>query len=120
MMRAGRPPAAIIAAPPRTAAGWAAQAVAKGAAVMDERKPGWRKRVNLEAFSVASVRSCVLGQCYGSFNAGTEALGLGRVGAAELGFIWQIGQVDNADLISALDEAWRAQITGKRAGGEPA
>jgi len=115
MMRAGRPPAAIIAAPPRTAAEWAAQAAAKGAAVMDQRKPGWRKRINLEAFSVASVRACVLGQNYGSFNVGMDALGLGRVAAAEHGFIWPPGQVDNDELIRALDEAWRFQITGKRA-----
>jgi len=113
MMRAGRP-AAIIAAPPRTAAEWAAQAAAKGAAVMDQRKPGWRKRINLEAFSVASVRACVLGQNYGSYGAGMEALGIGRTGAAELGFIWPCGQVDNDELIRALDEAWRSQI-GKRA-----
>ena len=115
MMRAGRPPAAIIAAPPRTAAEWAAQAVAKGAAVMDQRKRDWRKRINLETLSIASVRACVLGQNYGSFNAGMEALGIGRIGAAEHGFIWPCGQVDNDELIRALDEAWRSQITGKRA-----
>ena len=81
---------------------------------MDQAKPGWRKRINLETLSIASVRACVLGQNYGSFNAGMEALGIGRTGAAEHGFIWPTGQVDNDELIRALDEAWRSQI-GKRA-----
>ena len=81
---------------------------------MDQRKRDWRRRINLETFSIASVRACVLGQNYGSFNAGMEALGIGRTGAAEHGFIWPQGQVDNDELIRALDEAWRFQI-GKRA-----
>lgn len=46
----------------------ARQAVAKGAALLDERNPGWRERINLGTLEIGSVYDCVLGQLYGEMD----------------------------------------------------
>jgi hypothetical protein len=93
-----------------------ALAVARGAGLLDRKMQHWRRKVNAEALSVSSVRSCVLAQVYGSYEAGIKELGLSRAEAVSYGFIWRAGHWDDDAERAALDEAWRAQVTG---GGQP-
>jgi hypothetical protein len=53
-----------------------AERIAKGHALLDEKCPGWEKTINLDCFDMAHSRSCLLGQLYGWFGDGEEAVGL--------------------------------------------
>lgn len=50
--------------------------VAKGVALLDEQAPGWLERINLLSLEISSSDLCVLGQVYGNFHDGCDALGL--------------------------------------------
>ena len=59
--------------------------VAKGVALLDERKPGWMDRINLITLDVQDPNMCILGQLYpvrdddmfpDGFNKGISALSL--------------------------------------------
>lgn len=51
------------------------EAVARGVAVLDQvRDDDWRSLIDLEDFNIASFNTCVLGQLYGDFGSGVEAL----------------------------------------------
>lgn len=41
-------------------------AVARGAAILDQRIPGWVDKVSLDNLQISSCRSCVLGQLGGN------------------------------------------------------
>lgn len=38
--------------------------VANGAALLDEKKPGWRDKINLEELDISDPSRCVVGQLY--------------------------------------------------------
>jgi hypothetical protein len=49
--------------------------VAAGAALLDERGPDdWRDKIDLDTLDVFSFTDCVLGQLYGRYNSGKDAL----------------------------------------------
>jgi hypothetical protein len=48
--------------------------VALGAALLDERRPGWFREVDRDSLEMGSCRRCVLGQLYGLYSAGRDAL----------------------------------------------
>ena len=48
---------------------------AKGAALLDNAYPGWAGKINIETLDLSGARMCVLGQLYGSSEAGCKALG---------------------------------------------
>lgn len=48
--------------------------VARGVALLDERVPGWVNLVNPLGLNIESTEQCVLGQIYGQYNEGVDAL----------------------------------------------
>ena len=44
--------------------------VANGVRLLDEKLPGWEKRVNLTTLEISSCKKCVLGQVFGYFSTG--------------------------------------------------
>lgn len=50
--------------------------VEKGAALLDERCPGWFKRIDIAQLALASCSRCVVGQLYGEFVNGLKSLDL--------------------------------------------
>ena len=48
-------------------------AVARGAMLLDEHKPGWERKIT-KPVRVSSVFLCPLGQVYGNFHAGINSL----------------------------------------------
>ena len=52
--------------------------VANGVALLNEKVPGWRDRIDLQTFDINSFQKCVLAQLYGSYFDGVAALGLER------------------------------------------
>ena len=45
-----------------------------GAALLNERLPGWRKLMNPGTFDIESYRDCVLGQIFGDYDRGKAAI----------------------------------------------
>lgn len=52
----------------------ARERVARGAALLDEKYPGWADRINLERFDLGNACTCVLGQLEGFFWTGAQKL----------------------------------------------
>lgn len=105
--------------------------VARGVALLDEKRPGWRDRIDLDALDMRSSRDCVLGQLYAdhedvdwphrtAFHVGATEL-LGDVeDAAAYGFEngAEFRDLDAADEYAELTAEWRRVITGRLAGAE--
>ncbi|MGH9316350.1 MAG: hypothetical protein ACRD1P_04510 [Thermoanaerobaculia bacterium] len=88
--------------------------VRRGAAYLDEHRPGWEKRVDLDTLDMSSPRHCVLGQAYAEEGAALGMTGFdyvverarSRPRVASFGFDgW------GADLLEA---AWSAEIIKRR------
>lgn len=100
---------------------------AAGAALLDQRRPGWHQQVDRGRLDLEDWRADILGQLYGSFGAGVHKLTGGR-SEAEVD-AWTVAHgfdLDDADLgrsggpraaYQALTEAWRDQLS-RRQGGE--
>lgn len=64
-----------------------AERVRKGAKLLDKEYPGWEKRIDLSILDLESTCDCILGQLYGGYGAGLEALLAGnQQKAANLAF----------------------------------
>lgn len=89
------------------------EGVERGAALLDEKRPGWRARVDLASLDLGSCSRCVLGQLLGDYEDRVE-IGLDDEGlAAHHGFV--LGIDDNALTgYKALTEEWREYIRETR------
>ena len=90
----------------------AAEAATRGAELLDQRQPNWAKPglINLRLLDLNDSLTCVLGQLYGLYDDGLDALHVwGR--ACELGFCASPG---NRHRWGELTEAWRAEIRKRR------
>jgi hypothetical protein len=100
---------------------------AAGAALLDQRRPGWHQQVDGDRLDLEDWRADVLGQLYGSFGAGVHKL-TGGLGEAEVD-AWTVAHgfdVDDNDLgrsagpraaYQALTNAWQAEFS-RRQGGD--
>ena len=43
------------------------EAVQAGAALLDDKRPGWESEIKLDKLNLRDSRSCILGQLYGSY-----------------------------------------------------
>lgn len=50
--------------------------VANGVALLDEHNPGWHERIDLGSLRLSTCSGCILGQLYGVYATGLEALGI--------------------------------------------
>jgi len=76
--------------------------VAQGCRILDEARPGWRVAINPDTLDIGDPFQCILGQLYGTFERGLEALDLSSRWAAEAGFANDPGVNDD----EALTTAW--------------
>lgn len=51
-----------------------AERVARGAKLLDEKRPGWAAEIATDKLAMESCDRCILGQLYGHYFAGYEAL----------------------------------------------
>jgi hypothetical protein len=56
----------------------ATQRVRGGANLLDYHRPGWEREIDIEHLDMGDTDFCVLGQLYGDYESGCDALGLGR------------------------------------------
>ena len=90
--------------------------VARGAKLLDEKKPGWAKMFEKNArkrgFSFVSGASCVLGNVFGGYGFGMDALNIPD-GGSDFAFNLNSADLERsraAILISQLESAWEVQI----------
>lgn len=91
--------------------------VARGAALLDEKHPGWDRLIDLETLDMTSGTRCVLGQLYGTLDDGEAVLGLGRAQTARHGFICTSAAFYGC-ICGELAAPWRAEIA-RRLGSAP-
>lgn len=84
-----------------------AERVQRGAKLLDEKSPGWAAKVALDRLDMFSDCGCVLGQIYGLYSRGLDALGLES--GMNLGF--------NSFRMGLLADLWRAEIRARTDGG---
>lgn len=103
-------------------------AAALGADLLDRKSPGWHWRVDLETLALHRMDHCVLGQLYGNYLLGCDALGLTpRYDTYDLGFsrptssryvhspVYPIFHLTRtAREYRVLDEAWTTEIQRRR------
>ena len=99
---------------------------AAGAALLDQRRPGWHHQIDGDRLDLEDWRADILGQLYGSFGAGAHKL-TGGLSEAEVD-AWTVAHgfdLDDTDLglsagpraaYHALTDAWRDELTRRRAG----
>jgi hypothetical protein len=89
-----------------------AQAVAKGAALLDREVPGWAEQIDLPTLNMSSCSRCILGQLYGEdedegegYWTGMDQFRLSAFGSRRHGFSSEFGRLDRE-----LAEAWAAEV----------
>lgn len=86
--------------------------VRAGMEFLDEKKPGWESRIDIERLNLANPMQCVLGQLYGEYTVGIVELDLiGVVDRDLLGFtIYPSPSVG----WSGLTCEWKESIVARR------
>lgn len=100
----------------------ARERAAAGAALLDERLPGWADKVNLDTLEMWSPSSCVLAQAYGSFTGAVDVFGLvyeqdtDRPSVIDLGFEAPNDDPESnerEDTFAWLDIAWADEVRSR-------
>lgn len=76
--------------------------VQRGADLLDDRLPGWRKRVNPNHLDLGNTCNCVLGQTLGDYGEAVELLGLTQAESRKFGFT-----TFGHQSFDSLTKAWR-------------
>jgi hypothetical protein len=84
--------------------------VSNGFALLDNAKPGWHRGVCTYALDIANSYWCALGQTYGSYGQGLNALNIGARHAGENGFVTTHYLGDTDLEYELLTAEWRRQI----------
>lgn len=96
--------------------------VAAGAALLDERWPGWWNEIDTRKLAIHDGRFCVVGQLYGGYTRGIiSLLGLtSSFGApSEMGFNMTL-HAEQMKEAAALHREWLAAIAERKASGSMA
>lgn len=96
-----------------------AERVAAGATFLDEREPGWWRRIDVDRLSISDSCNCILGQLAGGFGDGMDQYDVwsaGGIADVDMGFYWGIVPDD----IDDLTFEWRRLITERRETAVPA
>jgi hypothetical protein len=91
-----------------------AERVERGAALLDAKRPGWWRDIDLGRLDIWSCHDCIGGQLDGGYDATMDLLGVWDVEEArDLGFDDR-GLCPEDGEYAALTEAWRDLITKHR------
>jgi hypothetical protein len=80
--------------------------VKRGVALLDERLPTWRQRVNPDTLDLANGCRCIVGQVLGDYDEGVALLGLSQRDAERYGFF-----TSGRQTFRSLTEAWQRVIS---------
>jgi hypothetical protein len=99
--------------------------VARGAALLDEKRPGWAAEIDLDDLEMGSCFSCVLGQLFGEFADGADELFPDDWVASEEdvrhGFDApaNLASWEANGLYESMDAAWSLEIRRRTNGDHP-
>lgn len=83
----------------------------KGATLLDSKYPGWAQKINLDTLDLSGARLCVLGQLYGSSEAGCKALGTDNHRAFRPPYGFEASSIGGyAANAQKLTDEWKALI----------
>jgi len=89
--------------------------VQAGVELLDSQVPGWDSRIDLDTLDICSESSCVIGQLFGRYDKGLNALDLWGVRAPyELGFSRRLGEGGVDEVFDLLTRQWRKVIEQRR------
>src|SRR5258708_40306755 len=96
-----------------------AERVARGAALLDEKMPGWAEHIDLDTLNLASSCRCVLGQLHPNLEAPDDAYldGLNHLDVSttdDSGYGFDTSDEDD-DEYERLTTTWRELIEARRA-----
>lgn len=86
--------------------------VAQGVALLDIKRPGWFKDIDLVRLELDNCNDCVLGQIYGYFDPGLRNLGIIEDDAWKFGFSRSFDS--NMRTWDELNEVWTVTIISRR------
>ncbi len=89
-----------------------AEAVQRGVALLDEKRPDWWKEVDPDRLSMGSPWSCTLGQLYGSYGTGLKELELLGAFGRSLGVKYGFYAMSFEDY-DELTRLWRLEINSR-------
>jgi hypothetical protein len=94
-----------------------AERVERGAALLDERRPGWWEKVSLQRLDLASECDCPLGQIWGGYIKGVAALfgGVRPLDTIMQGVPMRYGFDDPTFDYEEITDLWLAAIERRRA-----
>jgi hypothetical protein len=88
--------------------------IARGMALLNARKPGWKKLVDTRYLDLGDSHNCVLGQVFGHYEEGIARILPGKNAyiREEHGFtiVWQPGR-NVPKLANTLTAEWKAALT---------
>lgn len=93
--------------------------IANGMALLDAHSPGWFTRIDLDKLLLNNCKDCVLGQLFGSYAWGQNALSVGYqspegVLPRKYGFTMPDGPCEDEEPWRALTSAWKKAILKRR------
>jgi hypothetical protein len=92
-----------------------AERVERGAALLDERRPGWWNEVVGGALDLSDECNCTLGQLWGTYTHGTLELFSGELWEASIAAGRHGFDAESNEHFSPLTDLWRAAIERRRA-----
>lgn len=93
----------------------AEQAVHNGAALLDEKLPGWHRRIDLGTLRIESIHRCILGQLgEGIIHPAHEAV-FGSYDVSNLGRLWREHGFSGVSCNGNLEAAWAQEVTDRLA-----
>lgn len=96
--------------------------IRRGATLLDEKRPGWREKVDPDVLDLDSGGLCVLGQAYGQYDIGHHELtgdpdpglaSLVRHGWAEQHGFWRSFSLTYDAQTAKLEDEWKAYLRGE-------
>lgn len=85
--------------------------VAKGVALLDDKRPGWRSEINTDILVMSDSRDCLLGQLYGDYGSGLQALDLWvEEDANKYSFGTPYGFTTGGETWNELHAAWDIEL----------
>lgn len=85
--------------------------------LLDKERPGWLEGIDLSSLDLGTTDLCVLGQIYGEYQRGRDALGIPHpIASTELNssaYGFSSGEIDGGSY-PKLTKIWREEITARR------